>query len=238
MRQADRDMAVQYIRSMLGKGGNDNNSLVLTCDKAGIRGDYDNFAAPRSMAPYRSGLLYFHGGASLPESVVPVLVVKLESVSQPDVRHFSVELTYKEGAKRITTRRPVVEVIPWAEGLFSHHTDFEIILEAQDVKGKTVGEAKPGGAVNPATRSITLKSGFTGRSLLMNFRFEHRNDRSIRLTTTPSCQTADCRPPPRLSLKTGPATGCRISHASPCQKPRVDGIESPDYDQNHLTCHH
>lgn len=147
-------------RSLLGQGGgDDNNSVILPCDKAGIRGDYTSFATPRSMAPYRSGLLYYHGGASLPETVVPVLVVKLENVSPPDIRKFSVEITYKGGAKRITTRRPVVEVISRTEDLFSRNTDFEIILEAQDSKGKTVGEAKPGGSVNPATRTITLKPG-------------------------------------------------------------------------------
>jgi hypothetical protein len=150
---------VSSYRSMLGQGGNDSNSVIMSCDKAGIRGDYANFATPRSMAPYRSGLLYFHGGASLPESVVPVLVVKLESSSPPDVRQFSVEISYKGGAKRITTRMPVVDVIPRAEGLFSLDADFEIILEAQDAKGNVVGEAKPGGAVNPATRTITLKPG-------------------------------------------------------------------------------
>jgi hypothetical protein len=150
---------VSSCRSMLGQGGSDSNSVIIPCDKAGIRGDYANFATPRSMAPYRSGLLYFHGGASLPESVVPVLVVKLESSSKQDVHQFSVEIAYKEGAKRITTRRPVVEVIPHAEGLFSLDADFEIMLEAQDAKGNVVGEAKPGGAVNPATQTITLKPG-------------------------------------------------------------------------------
>ena len=148
---------VSTYRSMLGKGGSDDDSVILPCDKAGIRGDYANFAMPRSMAPYRNGLLYFHGGASLPEAVVPVLVVKLESTFQPHIRQFSVELSYKGGAKRITTRRPVVEVIPRAEDLFSRRSDFEIMLEAQDAKGNVVGEAKPGGVVNPATRTITLK---------------------------------------------------------------------------------
>lgn len=150
---------VSGYRSMLGQGGSDSNSVILPCEKAGIRGDYANFATPRSMAPYRNGLLYFHGGASLPESVVPVLVVKLETSTQPDFRQFSVELSYKGGAKRITTRRPVVEVIPQADGLFSFDVGFEIMLEAQDAKGNVVGEAKPGGAVNPATQTITLKPG-------------------------------------------------------------------------------
>ena len=146
-------------RSMLGQGGSDNNSVILPCDKAGIRGDYASFATPRSMSPYRSGLLYFHGGASLPESVVPVLVVKLEKPPQQDIHKFSVELSYKGGAKRITSRRPVVVVTPLMEDIFSRNTDFEIMLEAQDAKGRVVGEAKPGGVVNPATRTIHLKPG-------------------------------------------------------------------------------
>jgi hypothetical protein len=146
-------------RSMLGQGGSDNNSVILPCDKAGIRGDFANFATPRSMSPYRSGLLYFHGGASLPESVVPVLVVKLENTPQQDIHKFGVELSYKGGAKRITTRRPVVVVTPLMEDIFSRNTDFEIMLEAQDAKGRVVGEAKPGGVVNPATRTIRLKPG-------------------------------------------------------------------------------
>lgn len=150
---------VSGYRSLLGQGGSDSNSVILSCDKVGIRGDYANYATPRSMAPYRNGLLYFHGGASLPEAVVPVLVVKLEGSSQPDAGQFSVELSYKGGAKRITTLLPVVEVIPQADGLFSLDADFEIMLEAQDAKGNVVGEAKPGGAVNPATRTITLKPG-------------------------------------------------------------------------------
>ena len=34
-----------------------------------------------------------------------------------------------------------------------------ILLEAHDKKGNVVGEAKPGGSVNPATGSVTLKPG-------------------------------------------------------------------------------
>ena len=37
--------------------------------------------------------------------------------------------------------------------------DFEVLLEAQGEKGNVVGEAKPGGVVNPATGTITLKQG-------------------------------------------------------------------------------
>jgi hypothetical protein len=68
-------------RMMLGNGTTDGHSLVVSAEKVGIRGDFAQVAIPRSMAPYRAGHLYFHGGASLAEAVVPVLVARLDTGS-------------------------------------------------------------------------------------------------------------------------------------------------------------
>jgi hypothetical protein len=146
-------------RMMLGNGTNDGHSLVVGADKVGIRGDFAQVAMPRSMAPYRAGHLYFHGGASLAEAVVPILVARLDAAGQPDVRKVLVEISYKNGAKRITTRLPVIEVILVSDDIFSQGTSVEILLEAQDSKGNVVGEPRPGGDVNPATRTVTLMPG-------------------------------------------------------------------------------
>ncbi|MBP6421395.1 MAG: PglZ domain-containing protein [Propionivibrio sp.] len=146
-------------RMMLGNGTTDGHSLVVGADKVGIRGDFAQVAIPRSMAPYRAGHLYFHGGASLAEAVVPILVARLDAAGQPDVRKVLVEISYKNGAKRITTRLPVVEVILVSDDIFSQGTSVEILLEAQDSKGNVVGEPRPGGDVNPATRTLTLMPG-------------------------------------------------------------------------------
>lgn len=143
-------------RMMLGNGTADSHSLVISTGKVGIRGEFSRAALPRSMAPYRSGHLYFHGGASLAEAVVPVLVVRLDAAAQPERRKLAVELNYKSGAKRVTTRLPVIEVMLASDDLFAHGMNVEILLEAQDSKGNVVGEARPGGDVNPATRAITL----------------------------------------------------------------------------------
>jgi hypothetical protein len=145
-------------RSLLGDGAADANNFAIAAEKVGIRGDFARFAGPRSMAPYRRGLLYFHGGASLQEAVVPVITVRLRA-KQPDVAKASVVLSYKQGAQRITTRLPVVSLLVETSDIFSLHSDFEILLEAQDRKGKVVGEAKPGGPVNAATGTVTLKPG-------------------------------------------------------------------------------
>lgn len=142
-------------RMMLGNGTADSHSLIVGADKVGIRGDFAQVALPRSMAPYRSGHLYFHGGASLAEAVVPVLVARLDSGADAEPRKVLVELSYKNGAKRITTFLPVIEVMLVAD-LLSNDMSVEILLEAQDSKGNVVGEPRPGGEVNPATRTLTL----------------------------------------------------------------------------------
>ena len=148
-------------RSLLGDGTADNHSFAVSADKLGIRGDFAQLAGPRSMAPYRSGMLYFHGGASLQEAVVPVLTARLEKTSTSGNQNATVVLNYKNGAKRVTTRLPVLTVLMEEHriDLFSPDADFEILLEAHDKNGDVVGEAKPGGAVNAATGALTLKPG-------------------------------------------------------------------------------
>ena len=146
-------------RLMLGAGFADGHSLVVGAEKVGIRGDFTQVAMPRSMAPYRSGHLYFHGGVSLAEAVVPVLVARLDTSPHTASHKVMVELNYKNGAKRITTRLPVIEVLLVSDDMFSQNVSVEILVEAQDSKGNVVGEPRPGNDVNPATRTLTLMPG-------------------------------------------------------------------------------
>lgn len=146
-------------RCALGEGGADNNHLVVSAEKMGIRGDFPQFAAPLTLASYRSGLLYYHGGISLQECVVPVITMQLKAVDQPTLHQASVVMTYKNGAKAITTRMPVIDIAVETTDMFSTENDFEVLLEAHDSKGEVVGEAKAAGAVNPATGTLTLKPG-------------------------------------------------------------------------------
>ena len=143
-------------RMMLGTGTSDVHNLVVRADKLGIRGDFPQVALPRSMAPYSAGHLYFHGGASLAEAVVPVLIARLDGGEQAARRKAAVTLTYKNGAKRVTTRLPVIDVVLEADDLFAQESGVEILLEAHDKKGNVVGEPRPGSDVDPATRTITL----------------------------------------------------------------------------------
>lgn len=146
-------------RCGLGDGSADGHHFVVTADKMGIRGDFPKFAAPQTLAAYRSGLLYYHGGASLQECVVPVISMQLKLATQPAVKKASVVMSYRNGAKSITTRMPVIDLAVDTADIFSTDSDFEILLEAHNSKGDVVGEAKAAGAVNPATGTLSLKPG-------------------------------------------------------------------------------
>ena len=146
-------------RCMLGEGSSDTHHYLLSAEKAGIRGDFSSIAGPLSMASYKAGILYYHGGASLQECIVPVITLQLDASEQAPVSQATVSLNYRNGAKYITTRLPVIKISLDTQDMFSVGSDFEILLEAHDKKGNVVGEAKPGGLVNPATGTITLKPG-------------------------------------------------------------------------------
>jgi hypothetical protein len=146
-------------RSLLGEGTDDTQNFAVPTEKVGIRGDFARFAAPRSMAPYRRGLRFFHGGPSLQEAIVPVLTIALKDDEMPKVAVANVKLSYKNGAKRITTRLPVVDLSVESGDMFSQEADFEILLEAHNKKGAVVGEAKKGDPVDPATGTLKLRPG-------------------------------------------------------------------------------
>ncbi len=70
-------------------------------------------------------------------------------------------MSYKNGAKAITRRMPVIDLAVETANLFSNENEFEILLEAHNSKVEVVGEEKAGGAVNPATVTLSLKPGDT-----------------------------------------------------------------------------
>lgn len=144
-------------RCQLGDGTPDAANFALAASHLGIRGDFNQVAGPRGMVAYRAGVRYFHGGASLPEAVVPVITVRLTEIEENVAQSVAVTLNYKRG-RLVTTRFPVVEVVATGN-LFSSGSTVEVRIEAHDKQGNVVGEAKPGGPVNPATGTISIKPG-------------------------------------------------------------------------------
>ncbi len=146
-------------RCLLGDGTANASNYVVAADHLGIRGDFNQVAGPRGMVAYRDGLLYFHGGASLQEAVVPVITIKLQTESESGPKNYEFKMTYRRGANKITTRLPVIELSATASSLFSQGSDMEVLIEAHDKKGNVVGEARPGGPVNAATGTVSISPG-------------------------------------------------------------------------------
>jgi len=146
-------------RCLLGDGSGDSANFIQPVGHLGIRGDFHQLAGPRSMAAYAKSVPYYHGGASLQEAVVPVFTVRLKGEQDQSWTRPDISLGYKRGARRITTRLPVIDVHIARDDLFSSGKATEFLLEAHDKKGNVIGEARPGGPVHPSTRTITLSGG-------------------------------------------------------------------------------
>lgn len=163
------DWILTHERIALGSGNADQHHFVMPANQAGIKGDYSQLAGPITMAAYSKGKLYFHGGASLQECVVPVMEIKLKGQAKA-AQKTVVTLSYKKGAKSITSRRPIVELSVTSDDMFAQT---EILLEAHNDAGDVIGEAKIGGAVNAATRTVSLQPGDSQKvTIIMDDDFE------------------------------------------------------------------
>lgn len=151
------DWLVKKSRCLLGAGEEDGKSIVLSREKAGIPGDFRDYAAPKALVPYSRGILYYHEGLSLQECVLPCLVIEQISSSGQKAAP-NILLSYKQGKSQvITTRRPVLD-LSWSE-LALDESEIEIVIEALDAAGKVVGSVSTGTTLNQATNGVRLRAG-------------------------------------------------------------------------------
>lgn len=153
---------VEKVRCMLGSGSADAANLVMKRESLGIPGDFEHYAAPKTLVPYSRGQMYYHEGLSLQECVLPCLIVQLDTTIKKTKKtmHANLTLTYRQGKiDQITSRRPVVD-LAWPQGdLISDETEIEVAVEVTDSKGNIVGWVGSGQSVNPATGGVRIKPG-------------------------------------------------------------------------------
>jgi hypothetical protein len=153
---------VEKARCMLGNGQADSGNIVMKADQLGIRGEFEDFAAPKTLVPYSRGQLYYHEGVSLQECVLPCLVVTFDSASKKSAAQEipTLMLTYRHGKTDcITTRRPVLDLVWTATNLFAEEREIEVFLEAADSEGSIVGWVGSCSSLNQATGSVRIKPG-------------------------------------------------------------------------------
>ena len=103
---------------MLGQGRADSANIVLKRGDLGIPGDFEEFAAPKTLVPYSRGQIYYHEGLSLQECVLPCLTVAWEAADKKTKKSSldDLILTYRQGKSTGSRRcRPVVD-LAWPQG--------------------------------------------------------------------------------------------------------------------------
>jgi len=190
---------VEKARCKLGTGTADAANLVMKASELNIPGDFENFAAPRTLVPYMRNEMYYHEGLSLQECVLPCLTVQLESSDKKTKKSSPprLTLTYREGkTDRITSRRPVVD-LTWPQGdFFKDEVEIELLMEIVDAKEKSVGTVGSSPFVNPATGGVRIKSG-SALSIGIKMDDEFSGNFTLRVLDQTNAMLAE------LKLKTG-----------------------------------
>jgi hypothetical protein len=64
-----------------------------------LASDYAQVGGPKSFACYSKNNQYFHGGASLQEAIVPVLLIELAQENEKAYLHVTYHIRYKKNTK-------------------------------------------------------------------------------------------------------------------------------------------
>lgn len=150
---------VKKSRCVLGVGSGDGGSILFPKEHVGIPGDFHHYGTPKGLVPYVREHLYYHEGLSLQECVLPCLSIDL--VQQASKKSaIQLQLSYKQGrTDKITSRRPVIDLIWPQSELALDEGEVEIAIEALDTKGTVVGWIASGPTVNLATQGVRIRSG-------------------------------------------------------------------------------
>jgi len=144
-------------RCRLGSGlSGGSGTITMKAAHVGIQGDVQEVCLPIGFRVFSDGEGYFHGGLSLQEAVVPVIVLRAASEKQSVSGKPEVDIRYR--SDRFTSR-----VIGLKFHLQSDifGTPAQVRIEAYDGKGaraNLVGDAADCEARDEKTREITLQA--------------------------------------------------------------------------------
>lgn len=153
----DGQWLIDKERCLIGAGGKGTGTACLRKEDIGLEGDIEQIVVPESLGAFKTGSTFMHSGLSLQECVIPVLTVDL-GLAPKTTKPPALQLQYRGGTSgRITTRRPMIEVVLFEPELFEPET-IQFSLEARFGK-KVVGQVAPNSNVDPATGLVTVESG-------------------------------------------------------------------------------
>ena len=146
-------------RCLVGSGSSSVSVIAFAASDVGIKADFTQYAVPRTFASFTKGKTYLHTGLSLQECVLPVVVIDLAHLTpKPEAHAIELTLSYKGGAtNKITSRRPMIEIVLHKTGLFDQEIEFA--LQAMAGKAEVIGEPAECSYVDSATGLVRMRPG-------------------------------------------------------------------------------
>jgi len=146
-------------RYCLGSHLSDNKDcIIFKADHVGIKGDITEVCIPNGLKVFSEGDSYFHGGISLQEAIIPVVIFTSQGPREVSKGQQHIKIRYK--SDKFTSRVIDLQVCLKHADLFG--TPLNVRIEAFDgpsPKAKIVGEAADCKARDEKTHEVTLKPG-------------------------------------------------------------------------------
>lgn len=145
-------------RCRLGSGlSGSAGTVTLKAGHVGVQGDVQEVCLPIGFRVFSEGEGYFHGGLSLQEAVVPVIVFRAGREKQTPAGKPEIDVRYRSDK---FTSRVIGLKFHLQSDMFG--TAARVKIEAYDgsgAKAKVVGEAADCEARDEKTREVTLQAG-------------------------------------------------------------------------------
>jgi hypothetical protein len=142
-------------RCWVGKGGTTAEGTVrFALAELGIRSDLD-IIVPKGLAVFKAGggKQFFHGGLSPQELIIPVIVVDLEPVQEPQKLDISVAIA----GGRITTG-VFAATVEFLGDLFTDAVTFRVVVRG-GTENESVARVVSGDGYDPESGSVTIAPG-------------------------------------------------------------------------------
>jgi len=145
-------------RCLLGSGlSGSAGTVTLKAGHVGVQGDVQEVCLPIGFRVFSEGEGYFHGGLSLQEAVVPVIVFRAGREKQTTAGKPEIDVRYRSDK---FTSRVIGLKFHLQSDMFG--TAARVKIEAYDgtgTKAKVIGEAADCEARDEKTREVTLQAG-------------------------------------------------------------------------------
>lgn len=158
----DGNWLLEKDRVLVGSATENPETVRFAAADLGVAGEAEHLVFPKTLATFVEGVLYYHGGLSIQECVLPALHVRSRKSDELGRPTWDLQLGYRGKTTGVaTTRRPMIEVAAFSDHIFKQDIVFKLV--ALDGTGEIVGTAASGENTDKNTGYVTVQTGQTAK---------------------------------------------------------------------------